>query len=117
MAENPVTTTYQGKEIRARGDQALFPKRPVTITSAESALLAGTILGRITASGLYKAYSDVAVDGSEVAQGILVAAVDPVTEGRDVPTAMYVGGIFVESELTGIDAAAKADLGGLFKFE
>ena len=30
---------------------------------------------------------------------------------------MYVSGRFIESKLTGIDAAAKADLGGGFQFE
>ena len=38
-------------------------------------------------------------------------------QGRAVPEAMYVGGRFVVSKLTGIDSAAKADLGGSFQFE
>lgn len=57
----------------------------------------------------------VIIDGSEVAAGILAEAVDPVGEGRAVPVAMYVSGRFIESKLTGIDAAAKADLGGGFQ--
>ena len=36
----------------------------------------GDVLGKITASGKYKIYDNAAVDGSEVAAGILVADVD-----------------------------------------
>lgn len=38
-------------------------------------LLSGIILGRITATGLYKPYDDAAVDGSQVAVGILFSSV------------------------------------------
>ena len=38
-------------------------------------LLSGIILGRITATGLYKPYDDAAVDGSQSAVGILFSSV------------------------------------------
>lgn len=116
------STTYTPTEIRASGDEALFPTTIVTVSSAQAALTAGTVLGIITASGLAIAYSDAAVDGSEVAKGILAVDVDAAGEGRDKPVPMYIGGQFVESRLTALDAAAKADLNGasmangIFKF-
>lgn len=111
------TTEYEGIEIRARGHEALFTRKPVTVAATQAAMVAGTVLGQVTESGLFVAYDDDANDGSEVAAGILAEAVDPVGEGRAVPVAMYVSGRFIESKLTGIDAAAKADLGGGFQFE
>jgi len=57
------------------------------------------------------AYDDDAIDGSEVAAGILLEDVDAVSAGAAVVSSMYVKGAFVESKLTGLDDAAKADLG------
>lgn len=119
MSETPNVVTYQGDEFRARGDAALFPARPVTLVSTQAKVAGGTVVGKITATGLYKAYSNAADDGSEVAAGILVSTVDPVTEDRDVPCAMYIGGIFKRAKLIGLDAQAEADLkaAGAFTFE
>lgn len=121
MAEiNTVTNTPV--EIRASGDEANFPTTIVTVASTEADLVAGTLLGIVAGSGLAVAYDNDAVDGSEVAAGILAQDVDPVAEGRAKPVAMYVGGLFVESRLTGLDDEAKADLAGasitngIFKF-
>lgn len=116
------STTYTPTEIRASGDEALFPTTIVTVTSAQAAMVAGTVLGIITASGLAAMYNDASIDGTEVARGILAVDVDAAGEGRDKPVPMYVGGLFVESKLTSFDAAAAADLNGksmangIFKF-
>lgn len=116
------TTTYTPAEIRASGDEAGFPTTNVTLASTQTAIVAGTILGIIEASGLAVAYDDNATDGSEVAKGILAVNADPATEGRAIPVPMYIGGQFVEARLTGLDAAAAADLhgismtNGIFKF-
>jgi hypothetical protein len=111
------TTEYEGVEIRARGHEALFVRRPITVAATQTALETGTVMGQVTDTGLYVAYDDTKSDGREVAKGILANGVDPVGEGRAVPVSMYVAGRFIESKLTGIDAAAKADLGGSFQFE
>lgn len=111
------TTEYEGIEIRARGHEAQFVRRSVTVAAAQTAISAGTILGRVTDTGLYVAYDDAGDDGRELARGILAEGVNPVGEGRAVPVTMYVSGRFVEARLTGIDAAAKADLGSGFQFE
>lgn len=116
------TTTYTPAEIRASGDEAGFPTTNVTLASTQTAITAGTILGIVGASGLAVAYDDSAIDGSEVAVGIVASDADPATEGRAVPVPMYIGGQFVEASLTGLDAAAVADLhgismtNGIFKF-
>jgi hypothetical protein len=116
------TTTYTPAEIRASGDEAGFPTTNVTLASTQTAITAGTILGIVGASGLAVAYDDQANDGSEVAVGVLATNADPATEGRAIPVPMYIGGQFVASKLTGLDAGAIADLhgismtNGIFKF-
>lgn len=47
----------------------------VTVVSGQN-LVAGAVVGKITASGKYKEYDNAAVDGSETAAGVLVDAVD-----------------------------------------
>lgn len=81
----------------------------ITIAAAAGKMVAGTVLGKITASGKYTAYSNAASDGTEVAAGILYSGVEDlavdqkaVMFGRDCEVA--------EIRLTGIDAAGKADL-------
>ena len=116
------TTTHTPSEIRASGAEANFPTTIVTVSSGQAAMAAGTVLGLVTATGLAVAYDDTANDGSEVAVGILAQDVDAAGEGRDKPVPMFVGGLFVEARLTGLDAGAKSDLAGasiangIFKF-
>jgi hypothetical protein len=89
---------------------------------------AGTVVGKITASGLYGPYNDAASNGSQTAAGILfssVRVVKPQT-GATVTAAagaMLEMGLIVEAKLpfsgatTGaIDAAGKTDLVNWFKF-
>lgn len=84
----------------------------VTIAAAAAAMVPGTLVGRITASGKYVAYSNAAADGSEVAAGILYAAVpDKAADQRAVIIAR--GAEVARAELTGLDAAGEADLKAL----
>jgi len=101
--------SYIPKEVRATGCEAYFYAKPVTIVSGSGVLDVGTVLGRVTASGKFKAYNNANSDGSEVAVGILVERVDATS--RDVNSSAWVQGHFVESLLTGLDANAKTDLG------
>ena len=48
-------------------------RESVVLSSAAAALAAGTLLGKITASGKYIAYSNGASDGSQTVAGILYA--------------------------------------------
>ncbi len=84
---------------------------PVTVVSGQT-LAAGTVLGRITASGKYAAYDDDVdpADGTETAVAILGAACDAST--GDEKSWAYVHGEFKEAALTGIDAAGILDLLG-----
>jgi hypothetical protein len=62
-------------------------------------------------SGKYKAYDASATDGSGEADAILVRDIDATS--ADVVVGAYKTGEFRESELTGIDAAGKAQLEAL----
>lgn len=57
----------------ANGD---LSRETVTIASGNGKLFAGTVLGKITASGKYKPYDNDATDGSQTAAAILVYDVD-----------------------------------------
>lgn len=47
-------------------------REKVTIAAAAAAMVAGTVVGKITASGKYTIYANGASDGTEVAAGILL---------------------------------------------
>ncbi|MBU8830837.1 head decoration protein [Mycolicibacterium goodii] len=77
----------------------------------------GTVLGKVTASGLYGPYDNSATDGREVAAGLLfsfIKAVDATGKtNTKVGGAIFVHGGVKEAKLpanSGIDAAAKTDL-------
>lgn len=83
-------------------------------------LPSGTVLGKITASGLYGPYDNAASDGREVAAGILFGSL-PLKGRVKVGGAVIQHGFVTQSKLpfqsgTGsIDTAGKADL-SLVKF-
>lgn len=54
---------------------AMRSREAITVVSGQN-LVAGAVLGKITASGKYAEYDNAAVDGTEVAAGILFSAVD-----------------------------------------
>lgn len=63
-----------GEFIIAEGNGSIS-REEVTILSGQN-LAAGTVVGKVTASGKYIAYDDDNADGSQAAVGILYAAVD-----------------------------------------
>lgn len=92
--------------------------------AASTTLAAGTILGRVTATGRYAAYNDANTDGTQRAEGVLKYSV--VTDasgnitnasewGLTTYTQMYEQGDFLAADLTGLDAAAVADLEATYK--
>lgn len=97
--------------VNDHGLDSLFS---VTVAGA-AALEAGTVLGKVTASGKYVAYNGAAADGSETAVGILYHRVEP-SAGNDVLGSMQVQGTVRRSRLTGLDAAAEVDLANHFVF-
>lgn len=84
----------------------------VTIAAAAGALVAGTVLGKITASGKYVAYSNGASDGTEVAAGVLYAAAPDLAADQSA-TAIVRYAEVASAALTGNDSAGTADLKAL----
>lgn len=70
---------HAGGFLLSEGD-GHYSRDNVTIAQGSSALVAGTVLGKITATGKYTAYDNQASDGTQTAAGILYAGVDPTTE-------------------------------------
>lgn len=52
-----------------------YSRDTITVVAGQN-LAAGTVLGKITASGKYAAYDNDAVDGTAVAAGVLASAVN-----------------------------------------
>jgi len=82
--------------------------KPVTLvqTGAAQALVAGTVLGMVTATGKHAPWVHDAEDGSEDPVAILVEDVDVAADADEKATA-YVHGEFIKDGLTW-DATAEA---------
>ena len=89
-----------------------FPRVLVPVSLAEGAgdLKKGTVLGKVTETGKYKAYSNVANDGTQTAK--LILAEDADATSLEVKTSAFASGHFNSTALTGIDDAAVADFDG-----
>jgi hypothetical protein len=101
-------TAHELTWLKREYDQ-LFNREEVTVASGNT-LADGTVLGIITASSKYAAYDDTAVDGTEVAVGILMGDVD--ASGADAAGVALVRGpaVVSEDDLVGLDAAGAAEL-------
>ena len=87
-------------------------REEVTIAAAAGALAAGTVLGKITASGKYVAYVNGALDGTGAAAGVVYFPIpDSAADQKAVIIARHAE--VIESKLTGIDADGKTDLAAL----
>jgi len=84
-------------------------------------LRAGLVMGKVTSSGEYVAYSGTATDGSEVAEGVLFSGVrtlSPLTgTAVDQLGQIVVGGAVKGGSLYGIDQLARAQMHGRFVFD
>ncbi|MDF2651335.1 MAG: hypothetical protein K0Q73_7140 [Paenibacillus sp.] len=102
------TTSQTFKEVLLSTDlQAKIPGG-VLLASGQGVLAKGTVLGKVTATGKFKAYSNANVDGTETAVCILDNDQD--TTNSDVGASAWIAGIFDSSKLVGLDAAGKTDL-------
>lgn len=90
-------------------DEGSYSREQVTISSTAGALVPGTVLGKVTATGEYVAYSNAASDGSEVARAINIYAVPDSTADQKT-TVIARAAEVIGSQLTGLDAAGTADL-------
>lgn len=106
MGQSDVAS-YSRKEIRAFICDCI--RTQVTLAPQTAVLPAGQVLGMITASQYFTAYSNAASDGTEVARVILAddAEISTVTQIVTV----YLCGPFLKDQLVGLDAAAITDLG------
>ena len=77
-----------------------------TIASGAGALVRGTVLGKITASGKYQMAIGTADDGSQTPDAILAEDVDATS--ADALSVVYLSGQFAESALT-LDASLTMD--------
>ena len=102
---------YTGEFLLSEGNGEIS-REQVTIAAAAGAMVAGTVVGKITASGKYKEYSNAASDGTEVAAGVLYA---PVADSASDQKAVIIArnAEVMTSLLTGADTAGKADLAAL----
>jgi Bacteriophage lambda head decoration protein D len=89
---------------------AKFTQKGVTLAGGQGLLAGGTVLGRVTATKKYVAYTDGATGGagSDTARGVLRQPVD--TSKGDVPGNIVISGILKRSKLVGLTAAAVTDL-------
>lgn len=66
---------HAGEFLLSEGSGAIS-REAVTVASGEGVLAAGTVMGKVTASGKYVAHDPEAEDGSQTAAGVLYAPVD-----------------------------------------
>jgi hypothetical protein len=88
-----------------------FTQVGVTLAGGLGILPAGTVLGQVTATGLFRPYNDSnSPTGVGTARGVLRKRVD--TTDGPVLANMVVAGIIKNSKLSGMDANGIADLNG-----
>jgi len=112
MGQHITRTSYDYKQIIASDTGHESVSVVVAQDAAAAAdMEAGTVLGRITATGEYAPYDDTAGDGTEVARGILKTPIsqDDLIAGTN-DAAMYYRGAFLTDKLVGMDAAGLVDL-------
>ncbi|PBC38476.1 hypothetical protein CJ179_38380 [Rhodococcus sp. ACS1] len=109
---------YQDPGVWTRGSVTLDITKFVAGTHYPAGYIkSGTVLGKVTATGLYGPYDNTASDGREVAVGFLWDSVTPTSDKEAAPIWLF--GFIKESKLPaahGLDSAAKVDLAGWFKF-
>ncbi|PJC14280.1 MAG: head decoration protein [Comamonadaceae bacterium CG_4_9_14_0_8_um_filter_57_21] len=108
---NLVEGFHTGEYLVSEADGTLS-REEVTVTQAGTALVSGTVMGKVTVSGKYVPYSNTAADGSEVAAGVLYTSCEAATGDRDAVVHVRNCEVF-GAALTGSDANSAADLKAL----
>lgn len=87
-------------------------REKVTVAAAAGAMVAGTVVGKLTVGGKYVAYNPLGDDGEEVAAGVLYEGVEDLA--ADQPAVIIARDAEVTGiRLTGNDAAGTAALAAL----
>ena len=107
-------TNHAGEFLlsQANGDRS-FEK---VVLAAGNNLQAGTVLGKITASGKYSPYNDANIDGTETAAAILYDNVDTSVSGTNADTDVAVvsrDATVAADSLVGSDVAGVTDLAAI----
>lgn len=89
-------------------DDSYGPVQIKKTIAAGADLVAGTVLGRITASGKFTAYAAGNVDGSQTAVAVLLEGAAAAL--ADAEAVVGFAGVYAEANMTGLDAAAKLAL-------
>lgn len=121
-----LVTTSDGVTAEASvlaSEHAMFKRVGITLDASLVAadgdgnkiLAAGTVIGKVTATGKYGAYNNAATDGREVAVGLITESVN--LKDGDVITHLLLHGSVLEARCTGVDANAKTDLAGRIIFQ
>ncbi|MNW38162.1 hypothetical protein D3C74_152210 [compost metagenome] len=100
--------TQEFTEVLAISEWQLKLPGGVLLAQGNGVVKKGTVLGKVTASSKFIPYDPNATDGSEVAVCILDNDQD--TTLTDIGASAWIGAVFMESKLTGLDAAAKTAL-------
>ena len=115
MAETPgAGGDYDPEVTRRDSPQILIGPREqaryegIILLTDPALYLAGTVLGRVTATGKYIRYLNGAVDGSELAVGVLTEEVDAIA--ADQAARLLVAGDVDKDKLVGIDAPGEVDM-------
>lgn len=94
------------------GDEDTYSREQVTIDASAPDMSAGTVLGKLTASGKYVPYNNANTDGSQTAVAILYAHAPDLTVdqkativARQAEVASYA--------LVGLDAPARVELAAI----
>lgn len=77
------TETAHAGEYILHEVNRFMSRQKITVVSGAGVLVAGTVLGKITASGKFTQLDQDAVDGSEVAAGVLYDGVDATSADVD----------------------------------
>jgi len=100
------TEPVRSSEVILSEAEGTLSREAITIILGAGVLTVGTVLGKITASGKYKAFTTGAADGSQTAAAILIEDVD--TTAADVVAASLVRLAEVKTDLVTWDATVNA---------
>lgn len=108
---NLVETRHVGEHIvsESNGTQS---REEVTVAQTGTAILSGTVMGKVTASGKFVPYSAAASNGSQTAAGVLYTELKPFT--GDAKAVLHVRNCEVSAgNMTGLDANARTNLAAI----
>lgn len=90
-------------------DEGSYSRDQVVLAASAGALVPGTVMGKVTATGKWLPYRDTATDGTQTAAGILEYGAEDLTTDQKVVVITRATEV-IGSLLTGLDANATADL-------